>query len=674
MKNSLVFKITAVCLIIIAGIAIITIMRSEKNTIKPRSFSDTFFQYDSLDVDLKDVYSIKVSGTANFETTSGLIRIVAVRDNNTELLIYENNPLYSDLLEMSFSKECIETCTLTETTNIVKIYIQVDKALLRLTELTVSRTKPRTLVNRGLQEDNKVARLNTSLENQAYLWRANRTSFSELSYSEKKARLMIPSGQPLPNLNGFEYYAGGFFSVGTPKTTRSVFDATIYPTSLDYRNYQGENWITPVKNQGGCGSCWSFCALGSIEAVSMLYFNDSTAQLDLSEQDGLSCSKYLEFDSFCGGCPGGNQGCTIAWAAEYGIVDEDCFPYSETEEDCANKCSSPTEVIYPAGTEHQDQYIRVPGGVEHLRKTLLEYGPIAGGFCPWGHCMTIIGYGFIDAGETAIISTGDVVTIPTGHEHVGSGYFIYKNSWSTLWGEGGYAKVIGLLETDYCYHSTTLVPIRSSLNREVQCVDTDGDGFYYWGIGAEKPDSCPLRSPDEKDCDDTDPLTQLVGDNYHCEQYVSPYVMPPVPSYVIPDITCVDMDGDGFYYWGSSNPKPETCPTNARQEMDCDDRNPNAARIDTDTDTCLPFYPDRVVTISFNEGGLSSPSGEIFVTENSALTLVITVLEGYKIEYIFLNNDLIVEDIVDSPYTYVIQNITEDKKLEIFFVGDTVDE
>ena len=65
------------------------------------------------------------------------------------------------------------------------------------------------------------------------------------------------------------------------------------PTSLDWRDVEG---ITPIKNQGSCGSCWAFAATAELEAFVKIYYG---VELDLSEQQVVSCNPYGA------GCNGG---------------------------------------------------------------------------------------------------------------------------------------------------------------------------------------------------------------------------------------------------------------------------------------------------------------------------------------------------------------------------------
>jgi len=74
------------------------------------------------------------------------------------------------------------------------------------------------------------------------------------------------------------------------------------PASFDWRNYDSSNWLTPVKNQGGCGSCWAFSAVGVAEAAHNIGTDDPTLDLDLSEQYLVSdCHNLWGYQTCCGG-------------------------------------------------------------------------------------------------------------------------------------------------------------------------------------------------------------------------------------------------------------------------------------------------------------------------------------------------------------------------------------
>lgn len=105
------------------------------------------------------------------------------------------------------------------------------------------------------------------------------------------------------------------------------------PSYFDWRNYSDEDWVTSVKNQGSCGSCWAFSVTGVVEAKYNIIKNNSRLDPDLSEQ-------YLVSDccTDCGDCGGGSTSTAFTYIKNYGISDENCFQYLGTDSSC-NRCS-----------------------------------------------------------------------------------------------------------------------------------------------------------------------------------------------------------------------------------------------------------------------------------------------------------------------------------------------
>ena len=99
--------------------------------------------------------------------------------------------------------------------------------------------------------------------------------------------------------------------------------AKALPASIDWRNFNGQNWMTAVKDQGSCGSCWAFSAVGVVEAVYNIATQDPGLDLDLSEQ-------YLVSDCYgSDSCCGGWHDDALDYVKNNGITDEGCFPYAD---------------------------------------------------------------------------------------------------------------------------------------------------------------------------------------------------------------------------------------------------------------------------------------------------------------------------------------------------------
>jgi len=211
----------------------------------------------------------------------------------------------------------------------------------------------------------------------------------------------------------------------TQASTSTVSSASL-PSYFDWRNVSGSNWMTPVKDQDGCGSCWDFAAIGAIEAKIKIENNSPSINPDLSEQDILSCSGI-------GGCGGGVPVIVLWYAKGTGVVDEACFPYTATDyltNPCSNRCSDwPSRLTKIAG------YLGVPSDTTMAKQYLIYKGPFItimamdGGFDS---------HGIYTCGTSNPLQDHAVVVV--GYNDTG-GYWIIRNSWGSSWNGDGYFKM-----------------------------------------------------------------------------------------------------------------------------------------------------------------------------------------------------------------------------------------
>lgn len=105
------------------------------------------------------------------------------------------------------------------------------------------------------------------------------------------------------------------------------------PDSFDWRNFNGINYVSPIRNQGSCGSCYAFGSMGMTEARLRILSNN-TVQTVYSTQDIVECSQYSQ------GCDGGFPYLVAGkYAEDFGLVDESCNPYTGRDGQCHTKQS-----------------------------------------------------------------------------------------------------------------------------------------------------------------------------------------------------------------------------------------------------------------------------------------------------------------------------------------------
>jgi len=267
------------------------------------------------------------------------------------------------------------------------------------------------------------------------------------------------------------------------------------PSSFDWRNYSGQNWMTSVKNQGSCGSCWSFSAVGVVEAVYNIATGNPSLDLDLSEE-------YLVSDCLPNhNCCGGSMGTALSFFRDQGVPDEACLPYVDLSScTCGGSCN--TNCTYRTGgscsdatcsqrcSDWQDRAQTIEDVYQisagQMKQTLVDYGPLSvaigigssygGGFDAQGiyRCTNDTG-----ANHGVII---------VGYSDAG-GYWIVKNSWGSTWNGDGYLK-LGYGECwigNYSLYVDVAAPPPP---------DQDGDGV------PDASDNCPtVPNPAQTDTD-----------------------------------------------------------------------------------------------------------------------------------------------------------------------------
>jgi len=250
-------------------------------------------------------------------------------------------------------------------------------------------------------------------------WQAGETSISKLSPEERKMRLGLLKGKPPKEIG---------VSLGEAPVSSSFLTESV-PASLDWSNYHGGlDYVTGVRNQSSCGSCWAFGSVAALESKVLINNNTPGIDLDLSEQVVISCSGY-------GSCAGGFL--VHSYFVNPGIPLESCYPYSNSNGTCANACSNwqPTAYKIPNYTWlvlYGSQY-----SADTLKHGIYTYGPVV---------VTMDVYtdfyhytGGVYSHVTGVIEGGHAVLL-YGYDDANS-CFLAKNSWGTYWGSGGFFRI-----------------------------------------------------------------------------------------------------------------------------------------------------------------------------------------------------------------------------------------
>ena len=193
------------------------------------------------------------------------------------------------------------------------------------------------------------------------------------------------------------------------------------PTSVDWRT---KNAVTPVKNQGQCGSCWSFSATGAMEGRWAIKTGTLTS---LSEQQLVDCSTSFGNQ----GCNGGLMDDAFKYAEGTSMDTEASYPYAGKDGTCHATTPGVQKVVGYTDVKANDPVALMNAAAEGPVAIAVDgasigfqmyFGGIVKHFCGTSldHGVLLAGYGTDN----------------------GTDFWLVKNSWGASWGEKGYIRIL----------------------------------------------------------------------------------------------------------------------------------------------------------------------------------------------------------------------------------------
>lgn len=202
-------------------------------------------------------------------------------------------------------------------------------------------------------------------------------------------------------------------------TRIKTFDGTA-PTKIDWRQ---KGAVTAVKDQGQCGSCWSFSATGSMEGAHFIAKNESVV---------LSEAQLVDCDSTDGGCNGGLMENAFKYVIKNGGIDtEQDYPYEPMDASCDSQKAKKHAAKFSSWKAV------TPNREDQLRLAVAQHGPIS--VAVEADQQAWMGY---QSGVVTSDSCGtnlDHGVLVVGYDsEANPPYWIVKNSWGEDWGMDGY--------------------------------------------------------------------------------------------------------------------------------------------------------------------------------------------------------------------------------------------
>lgn len=274
-------------------------------------------------------------------------------------------------------------------------------------------------------------------------WAAYKKEFSK-SYQTKeeevyRMNVFLENLRKIESHNSTMYQVGvnGFSDLTTdefvstylgfkPTIKRTYLNSTINGFTASNVNWTAAGAVQPVQNQGQCGSCWAFSAIGSIE--SSFFVNKNGTRVKLSEEQLVECSsKYGN-----GGCQGGLMDNAFEYAEQHPLCTEDDYPYTsrfglvgvckflKVKKCTTYKVTGYVDIPQSNCTSLYNGLVLQPVSVAVDATNWQSY---KSGVFPSSGCQAELNHGVL---LTGFVATG---TTP---------YWVIRNSWGTSWGNNGY--------------------------------------------------------------------------------------------------------------------------------------------------------------------------------------------------------------------------------------------
>jgi C1A family cysteine protease len=250
-----------------------------------------------------------------------------------------------------------------------------------------------------------------------------KTSFVRVAEKNEKAKRM--GSKIIYGLNAYSDMSPEEFNLKmkgyTPGSRRNhtlkfkpSFDFNA-PDSFDWRE---QNAISPVKNQGQCGSCWAFSTVETVE---------SATYIKTKEMPILSPQQLVDCDDSDSGCNGGLPSRAFDFVQSNGLTTESQYPYEAEDGSC--QVNEGEYRIVSSGDCSNDEY--------QMQEAMQQYGPLS--VCVDASDWQDYSGGIFD-GDCSNQIDHAVQAVGWGSDESGT-YWIIRNSWGTSWGENGFIRI-----------------------------------------------------------------------------------------------------------------------------------------------------------------------------------------------------------------------------------------
>merc|ERR1711998_711961 len=184
--------------------------------------------------------------------------------------------------------------------------------------------------------------------------------------------------------------------------------------------------VTPVKDQGQCGSCWAFSTTGGLEGAWEIA---SGNLVSLSEQQFVDCDKSSM------GCNGGNMGSAFQWAESKNVATEQSYAYTAKDGTC--KSSFSTGIPQGGVTGYKSVGSLFSKATVKSLESAIDLNPVSIAIEADQNSFQHYTGGILSSGCGTNLDHG---VLAVGY-NTAQGYWLVKNSWGASWADNGYIKL-----------------------------------------------------------------------------------------------------------------------------------------------------------------------------------------------------------------------------------------
>eukprot|EP01105_Mastigella_eilhardi_P002707 TRINITY_DN1348_c0_g1_i1.p1 TRINITY_DN1348_c0_g1~~TRINITY_DN1348_c0_g1_i1.p1 ORF type:complete len:305 (-),score=58.67 TRINITY_DN1348_c0_g1_i1:89-1003(-) len=259
------------------------------------------------------------------------------------------------------------------------------------------------------------------------------------------ALVLLLCGGAVVNAAKYEHWLGAKAEPEDAREALAAKSAGSLPTSWDWRDVNGTNYMSPMRNQHvpvHCGSCWAHAVTSMLNDRFRIAALQKFSQLMLAPQQLVDCTKN-------GSCLVGFPGQCHEYAKTVGLVDETCKPYLAVKTNCRDECytcvsfTDECMVIPPAGIVryYVDEYgsynkLLHKDMVQQIQTEIMTRGPVVAEVAAVDAFVNWYSPDVFEHTEKVNVFNHAVSLFGWGTDTAsGLDYWLVRNSWGTFWGD-----------------------------------------------------------------------------------------------------------------------------------------------------------------------------------------------------------------------------------------------